>query len=307
MGVAEFDLDAKQVEVKRPDGLTVRCIVEAPVCARPDDPLVIVVPPYAKTMRDIMTTALFLTYNCFRVWRFDFANHLGGSDGKVFDFTLSSAVEDVKVVAAAARARHDSIPLGVVSSSLGSRAAFRALKGCEDVSVLVSLVGVVNVRHTLLKITGEDLIGDLLRDQLVPGSREVLGYEVSTRFINDAVKENLHSLESTKLDVSLCPFAITNVSAESDTWTLANEVEEVFRAEDAGPPRELYSLPGASHKLENNPSAASEALRQTVKTLKQRLAGEDFQLDDVRCPSFTDIVTKNRQERAREKSGYLLS
>jgi pimeloyl-ACP methyl ester carboxylesterase len=302
-----FDLDSTPTEVTRPDGLAIRCLVEAPARARPDAPLVIVVPPYAKTMREVMVTALYLTYNGFRVWRFDFANHVGASDGNVFNFTLSSAVVDVRAVIAAARDAYGNTPVGVVSSSLGSRAAFRALKGYEDLGVLVSLVGVVNVRHTLVKIMGEDLVGDLLKNQLAPGSRDVLGYEVSTRFINDVVEGDFHSLESTKLDLSACPFAAANISAGSDAWTLPGEVEEVFLSRGGGAARELYTLPGASHKLENNPSAARDALRQTVRVLKQRLTGDSVQPDDVSSPSFPDIVAKNRRERAWERSGYPLS
>jgi alpha-beta hydrolase superfamily lysophospholipase len=290
-------------EVARSDGHRIRCIVDEPTSARSGGPVVIVVPPFAKTMRDVMTTALFLTFNGFTSWRFDYCSHIGASDGNVFDFTLTSAIEDVRAVTAAVRSRHEKSPLGIISSSLGSRAVFRALPRREDVRAFVSLVGVVNLRHTLIHVMGEDLVGERLGGRDIPKSREVLGYRVNGRFINDIMQEDLYSLASTKRDVAACCFPIAQISAELDAWTQLDEVKEIFGA--AGDARrELYLLSGASHKLENNPSAARDALRQAVKILNQYLLGEEIQLGDVRCPSFTEIVKKSREERAVERRLY---
>jgi Acyl transferase len=297
-------LETTHSSVKRPDGLSIRCLIEASFGARLDDPLVIIVPPYAKTMREVLVTALYLTCNGFRTWRFDLSNHLGSSDGQMFDFTLSSAIEDINAIITAARNLYGKIPLGIVSSSLGSRVALRALKERNDIDALLSLVGVVNVKHTLFSILGEDLVQDRLMNCLVPGSREVLGYWISTNFIDDVVDEGLYSLQSTSQDVSGCRFPITNISAELDAWTLLGEAEQVFSAKASGPLREMYVLPAVSHKLENNPTAARNALRRTVRALKQHLVNEEVQDEDVRCPTFIDIVEKNRQERDWEKSGY---
>jgi pimeloyl-ACP methyl ester carboxylesterase len=291
------------VEVMRSDDRTIRCLVEEPPSERADGPVVIVVPPFAKTMRDVMTTALFLTYNGFTSWRFDFSNHIGASDGNIFDFTLSSAVEDVRAVTTAVRSRHGKSPLGIISSSLGSRVVFRALREREDVQAFVSLVGVVNLRRTLTHVMGEDLVGERLGGREIPTSREVLGYQVSARFVTDLMREALYSLASTKEDVGACRFPIVQISAELDAWTQLDEVKEVFGAAD-DPGRELYLLSSAAHKLENNPSAARDALRQAIKMLKRYLTGEEIELDKVNCPSFTAIVRKSREERAVERRLY---
>lgn len=290
-------------EVMRSDGCRVRCIVEESASTRADAPVVVVVPPFAKTMRDVMTTALFLTHNGFTSWRFDFSNHIGASDGNIYDFTLSSAVEDVRAVMAAARIRHEKSPLAVISSSLGSRVVFRALRDREDIRAFVSLVGVVDLRHTLTRVMEEDLVGERLGGRDIPKSREVLGYRVSTSFILDIMQEELYSLASTKQDVATCPFPIAQISAELDDWTQLDEVKEIFGAAD-DTQRELYLLSGASHKLENNPTAARDALCQAVKILKRHLLGEEIQPGDVRCPSFTEIVKKSREERADERRLY---
>lgn len=287
-------------EVSRHDGTVVRCLFETPAVAS-NGPLVIIVPPFAKTMRELLVTSLYLVRNGFRTWRFDFSNHVGVSEGDILNFTLSSAIEDVRAILDMARQQFADSAIGIVSSSLGSRIALRALKGRTDVSGLVSLVGVVNLQHTLCAILGEDLIHDLLSGELISGTREVLGYDISTNFIHDAVINNLHSLESTKVDILNCGFPITNISAEHDAWTLLAEARNIFLGPETEDLRELFILAGASHKLENNPSAARDALRQAVKTLKN-CVGDDSSQTDIVCPGFLDIVEKNRREREWEES-----
>jgi hypothetical protein len=298
------DQELTTMQVRRADGQTIAVALEAASAAPPHAPLVIVVPPYGKTIRDLVTTSSYLTANGFRTWRFDFTNHLGASDGEIFNFSLSSAAEDVRTIVAAARAWHPAAPLGVVSASLGSRVVFRALRGRQDVSALVSLVGTVNVQKTLHRILGDDLIGDLLANRPLPASRSALGYEIDIRFIHDAVEHGFHSLESTTTDVDACRFPIVQIHAGADAWTESADVEHVFRPSVEGVLRGVYLLPATSHKLEHNPTAARVALRQTVIVLKRHLTGQDLQPDDVACPTFLDIVTKHRQERVLEQVGY---
>ena len=298
------ETEATYCDVLRRDGLSIRCVIERPHDASRDSPLVIVVPPYGKTIREVLVTSLYLKRNGFTSWRFDFCNHLGASEGEIFNFRLSSAIEDVNAVVDAGRKHFARHPLAIISSSLGARVALRALRSRNDVRVLLSLVGVVNVQQTLRSILGEDLIADLLKDRLVAGSRDVLGYQVSTNFLNDAVTHDLYSLESTRRDVDACSFPVVNIAAESDAWNSLAETEKVFCLHDSQPPRETYLLPGVSHKLENNPSAARNALRQSIKILKYYLADKVILDEDIKGPRFLDIVEKNRQERELEKSGY---
>jgi hypothetical protein len=297
------DVELTGVQVRRADGHAIAVVLDGCSGAPPDVPLIVIVPPYGKTIRDLVTTSLYLTSNGFRTWRFDYTNHVGASDGEIFSFRLSSAAEDIRTVVAAARTRYPSAPLGVISASLGSRAAFRALSGCGGVGALVSLVGTVNLRETLRRILGDDLIGDLLAERSLPASRDALGYEVDIRFIHDAVEHDFHSLESTTRDVTGCRFPIVHIHAGADAWTELADVERVFGNSNSGV-RDVYLLPGTSHKLEHNPSAARVALRQTVIVLKKHLTGEDLQPHDVECPTFLDLVTKHRQERVLEQVGY---
>ena len=130
----------------------------------------------------------------------------------------------------------------------------------------------------------------------------VLCYEIDIRFIHDVVEHDLHSLDSTKLDIAACQFPIVHVHAGADAWTRLVDVEYAFQPAN-GALRDIYLLRDASHKLENNPVAARMALRQAVVTLKRHLAGEQLEPHDVVCPTFPDILTKHRQERVLDQAG----
>jgi alpha/beta superfamily hydrolase len=294
-------MSAKHIEVLRRDGRIIRGIIDAPSPVTADTPVVIVVPPYAKTMRNLVPVALYLTANGFQSWRFDYTNHLGASEGDIADFTISSTIDDVKAMTKAVRDRCGKVPLGVICSSLGARVAFRALRESADVTVLISLVGVVNLHATLVSIMGCDLVSDLLARRPIPPSQEVLGYRVRDGFIRDLVQQNLFSLESAREDLARCPFPIIHIAAENDAWTDLKDVEYAFGAKRESVQHDLYLLPEASHKLENNPTASRDALCQAVKLLAWHLTHRSIETADVRCPSFTQIVAQNREERATEE------
>ena len=52
--------------------------------------------------------------------------------------------------------------VGVVSSSMGARAALKAASESKDIASLIAVSGIVNVRATLHAVYYEDLIGNVL-------------------------------------------------------------------------------------------------------------------------------------------------
>lgn len=290
------------LETRNADGRSIRCLLEAPETADEDTPLVIVAPSYALSMRHFGPLSLFLTRNGFRSLRFDYTNHVGISEGDVYDFRLSSAADDFRTVLGALQGWGVSGPVGVVSVSMGARIAFRALRGRHDIASLVSLVGVVNVQDTLRCVVGEDVVAECLRGN-VPDDREVLGYHISGHFVSDAVDQNLHSLESTKRDVADCRFPITHVFAEDDAWTNLEEVESVFGVDFDTAARQMYILPEASHKLEYNPVAARTAFSLAITAVARELTGAELGVEQVVSPTFNDVVEKNRQEISLDGEG----
>lgn len=291
------DIELELKHVTNIIGQQIVCMIEARRVASSSTSVVIVVPPYAKAMRDLLVTSMYMSHNGFRAARFDFSNHVGLSDGRVFDFTLSSAVADLQTFVASVRSWFPEAKIGVITSSLGSRVALRALKERADIHALVSLVGVVNVRATLHRVIGTDLIEQYTTEQSLPDSKEVLGYEIGSRFIVDIVETDIFSLESTKEDMRKCRFPIIEIAAENDAWTDLQEVDDLFHSCNGSASRESYVLPSTSHKLENNPSAARMALRLAVVVLKRELDGERGGREDIAAPAFTEVVRRNRAER----------
>jgi pimeloyl-ACP methyl ester carboxylesterase len=301
----ELRLESEVITARRADGLVIRSMIESFPGAPLDTPIVLVVPPYSKSMRDLVTMSLCMVLNGFRTWRFDHTNHVGASDGEIIDFSLSSAAADVVTIFEEVVRRYPGAPLGVLTSSLGSRVAFRTFQRQQAIRSLVSLVGVVNVQHALHQAIGRDLVGQVLHGEHIPATAVALGYEVRTHFIHDAIECGWHTLESTSADLALCPFPIVQILGELDTWTPKQDVARVF-AGTAPDFRTTFVLPGASHKLEHNPSAAREALLHAGCVMNQHLrrSPENRAAVQIRYPSFHHIVTKNRHERRLEKERY---
>jgi pimeloyl-ACP methyl ester carboxylesterase len=285
------------LETPNEDGRLIRCLLELPENGDQDAPCVIVAPSYALSMRHFGPLSLFLTRNGFRSLRFDYTNHVGASDGDVYDFRLTTAATDLRAVLGAVKDWGVYGPVGVISVSMGARIAFRALRGQSDIATLVSLVGVVNLQDTLYSVVGEDVVAESLRGR-TPHDREVLGYQMSGLIVDDAVAQNMHTLESTKDDLAHCLFPITHVFAEDDAWTTLEEVESVFCEGSDTAARQLYILPEASHKLEYNPVAARTAFSLAVCAVARELTGAELAVEQVVSPSFNDVVDKHRQEKS---------
>jgi hypothetical protein len=264
---------------------------------------VVIVPSFARKIRHFLPAAMHLTSNGFRAVRFDFTNHIGASDGEIFDFTPSSAIKDLPCVLDTLQAHGVQPPFGIISVSLGSRFAFRALQGRDDVAMLISLVGVVNAQDTLHRVLGFDVVGRWLHSRTAR-DEEVFGYTVGSPFTPDLVQHDLHTLESTQRDLARCGFPIVEISAESDDWSNLADVEAAFSRANGDRMRELYVLSAASHKLEHNPEGARVALRLTISRLAQQLKGEQLDPDDVVSPAFSQIVEKNQLELSLERGGY---
>lgn len=288
------------LETPNEDGRLIRCLLEVPDNGDYDAPCVIVAPSYALSMRHFGPLSLFLTRNGFRSLRFDYTNHVGASEGDVYDYKPSTAADDLRSVLDALGDWGVRGPVGVISVSMGARCAFRALSERSDIAALVSLVGVVNLQDTLNCVIGEDVVAEGLSGR-VPHPREVLGYHIGGQGVMDAIEHDLYSLESTKLDVAQCRFPITHVFAEDDAWTNLEEAESVFGEDSETAPRQMYILPEASHKLEYNPVAARTAFSLATAAVARELMGAELAVEQVISPSFNDVVEKNRQEKSLDE------
>lgn len=267
-----------------------------------DGPLVIVAPGFEKTARDSLSIAFYLTMNGFRVLRFDARNCCGLSSGDIRDFTLSGLTEDIAAVAEyAAYELSNSRPISMLAFSLSARSMLRYLAASGGaggkIGAAVSIVGVVDVAHTVTQITGENCFEGFLNGKRY-GVRKLLTYGIDyDNFITDTINNNFLSCESSADDargISIPYYG--SIMTGDDEWILKEHqktVHSVFTKSRV----EQFVIQGATHKIWKNPRSADIAVRNCVRILSGFMLGREIPADMVKKPDITRIIEKNREER----------
>jgi len=263
----------------------------------PDGPVVVIAPGYGETKRDSLTLAYYLAQNGFRVLRYDATDHIGESDGDIFNTTLPKMKEDLISVLNYMEARFNVRSCGIVAGSLSARVAIRAAVEDPRVSLLVSLVGVVDVRATLKAVYYRDIIGAFLEDQGWDVA-DILGFEVSRSFPETAIQGKYYDLSTTVEEVRKLKIPLVFLIAEKDAWVRLEDVRAVFEASIHGG-GELHVIPGTMHRIYENPKSTRLVLRQLVAGCKKYLISSEQSANEVREPNARDIVTQNKIERDR--------
>ena len=262
-----------------------------------DRPWVVMAPKYGETKKNNLKLAYLLAANGLNVLRFDLTNHVGESDGRMEDFTMPGAVEDLLSSLDYLGREHGGREFVVVSSSLSSRCAIRAAVLDRRIVKLVCIVGVVNLHATLAEVYREDIFGTFL-DGRRWGVTDILGFDINgVTFLSTAVEAKLHDLDGTIADVGRLKVPLVYFFAERDTWVRYDEVKRVF----AGRPQvALVPIKGAMHEVRENPRAADEVFQQVVWACRETgplpAGGMALTLPDNRL-----VLAQNRRERERLK------
>jgi SAM-dependent methyltransferase/pimeloyl-ACP methyl ester carboxylesterase len=263
--------------------------------AAADRPWVVMAPKYGETKKNNLKLAYLLAANGVNVLRFDLTNHVGESDGRMEDFTMPGAVEDLISSLDYLDREHGVSESVVVSSSLSSRCAIRAAVLDRRITKLVCIVGVVNLHATLREVYREDIFGTFL-DGRRWGLTDILGFDINgVTFLSTAVEAKLHDLDGTIEDVARLRVPLVYFCAERDTWVSYDEVQRVF----AGRPQcTLVPIKGAMHEVRENPRAADEVFQQVVWSCRE--AGP-FPAGGVKleAPDNRLLLAQNRRERER--------
>lgn len=237
------------------------------------------VPAYGLTAEDMFLPAHFMACNGIRVVRFDLRNHVGESSGEIYDFRLSSVVEDLRAVQGWAGR------CGVVAVSLSARPAIRMARMSPPDWVLL-VTPVIDVAFTLSEVVGLPLLGWEL--DAVPENLEVLGFRVGRGFIADCRENGFRDWRDAADDFEKITSPAVVIYGEGDPWVRAVDVIEVVRAraERGGTVRQK-AVATSCHQLSQNPVIAqrffAEATREAVE-----LAGGDP--SKVVIPRFTEVV-----------------
>lgn len=256
-------------------------------------PVVVISPGYGETKRDYVTLAYFFASNGFQVVRYDHTNHVGESDGVQYEASLSSMKEDFHTVSLFVKRQWPHSMLIGVASSLASRAVLKAEAERPSLSLLVMLMGIVNVQRSAAAVHQEDLFAGYCQGRY-PESANFLGFNVGNQFLRDAINNQFVTLEETLDDVERLTSNTIVVSAGKDAWVAPDDLQ-AFRKALGRRVRNWIEVPEALHRLQENPKIAREVYRQVVvhclEVTKSPFQGE------VHTPNRVDLGRQNRKEK----------
>lgn len=261
-------------------------------------PIVVIAPGYGETKRDYLTLAYYFASNGFHVIRYDHTNHVGESDGDHYHISLTSMKEDFQAVTRYVDTQWPTQPIVGVAASLASRIAMKAEAESPSVSLLISLMGIVDVQQSLAIVHQEDLFTGY-RDGRFPESANVLGFNVSNVFLQDALENRFATLESTLRDVESLTTPVILVSAEKDAWVDRQDIQTVSHTLGSGLVQ-YHIVSEALHRLQENPKAAKTTYRYLIQQCHAQL---DMALlhSVIKDPNRLILGRQKREEKAGQQ------
>lgn len=260
----------------------------------PGRPVVVLAAGFARRMRHVGAVALYLARNGAVVYRYDPLDHVGLSDGEIRDYTLTSSLESMRAAVELAVERERATRVTLVAASLAGRVAYRLASLDPRIGAVVTLVGVVDVRHTLATVFGADYSTYPLAELPADVAFEKQRIDPRPLWLDD--RENgWASIEGTIEELRRASVPVTNFWAADDDWVRPQDVERAFE-EGAGGPRRLFELPFGQHDLSGNPVAARVVMRALTEVVVV-VPGEQ-----VQDPSFEEIVALAVSERRAESA-----
>jgi pimeloyl-ACP methyl ester carboxylesterase len=240
--------------------------------------------------------ALYLASAGFNVYRCDYLDHVGLSDGEIFDFTMTVMYDSLRATLRMIEEREERPPL-IVAASLANRVAIRLLAENARAIGLIGIVGVVDSRKTISKVFGEDWVA--MPDEQIPPYAEFERKRIcGETWMRDWNAGNWISMEATIAELRRISQPVANFCGSADDWVEIADVERAFATGDGGP-RQLVELPYVEHELSSNPIAGQTVMREVVH-IAAALAGID-DTDQPTEPSFEQIAEQIVYERTLEE------
>lgn len=260
--------------------------------------VVVIAPGYGETKRDYLTLAYYFASNGFHVVRYDHTNHVGESDGAHYHVSLSSMKNDFQTVTRYVKATWPHSAIIGVAASLASRVALKAEAGCPTLSLLIILMGIVNVQRSAGMVHQEDLFAGYGNGQC-PDSANFLGFNVGNQFLGDAIANKFVTLEDTLIDAESLTSPVILVSAGKDAWVAPDDLQ-AFRNALGRRLVHWMVVPDALHRLQENPKRARETYRQLIAQCHEHV-GQKASPDVIHNPNRLDLGRQNRREKFSQK------
>jgi acyl transferase len=256
---------------------------------------------FAQRMHHASMFASYGAYNGLFVTRYDPINHVGLSEGDMEGFTLTDSLESLRA-AVDWTCEHTKQPkVIVVATSLTARVAFELATQTDRIALIVSAVGVVNVRSTLARVFEEDW--SRFDPETLTGVVSFEGKEIGKRgFACDAALRDWWSLERCIEVLGTIEQPIVSFIGSEDEWVDAADVRRAF-AEGANGPRKLLLLERASHDLRRDPAVGYLVVQRVIEEVLRNM-DDDVVLTD---PKFEDMVEQALLERRIQRGSSMKS
>lgn len=261
-----------------------------------DRPWAVIAPKYGETKKNNLQLAYYLAANGLNVLRFDQTNHVGESEGRMQDFSLPGAVDDIVACYDFLEQKGYARDAVLVSNSLSARCAFRAAVDEKRIRRLISVVGVVNMQHTLREVYREDIFGTFLQGRHW-GLTDILGFDINGEiFLGTAVDARMHDLEGTIADIARLRVPLVYFFAMNDAWVA---YDDVVRATEGQPRAKLVAVEGAMHEVRENPRAAEQVFRRVVWACLHESDYPGDERANLQIPDKKLVIAQNKDERER--------
>lgn len=289
-------LEVTEFGVASPDGRNIAVWRTGPAGPVTPGRVAIVAPGFARRMRHMAPVARYLVENGFVVYRCDYIDHVGRSDGDIVDFTISGMYASLRAVHEHVLRAEDTEDVVYVAASLAARPCIRLAAEESGVAGIVGIFGVVNTRYTLARVFGFDHGGRAL-EEIGPDEHVMFeGKHINNlRFSYDWYHNDWLDVAGTVRDVERLTCPIVNICGSADDWISVAEVKEVLAA--AGGFRRVIELPYVEHEVSKNPVAGQTVLREVTRCGLEFVA-DGVPVPEVLEPSFADLAGQIPYERA---------
>ncbi|MCU0681205.1 MAG: hypothetical protein MUF34_02910 [Polyangiaceae bacterium] len=278
------------------DGRRVAMWTLAPT-GRPAHSLPIVVGAgFARRMHHFSGIAMYAAHNGFFVSRYDPVNHVGLSDGEMWNFNLTDSLTSLRAAVDETCRITGQDRVVIVATSLTARVAFQLAAQSDRVALVVTAVGVVNVRETLRRVFERDVAAVPL-DKLSGGSVTFEGKPIGLEsFCLDAHRNDWWTLESCVKALRLAKQSLVGFVGTEDEWVDVSDVQHAF-SEGANGPRKLLTLERAPHELSRNASVAHTFVQKMLEEIIE-FGGINQTPQD---PPFEEIMEQSLVERRLQR------
>jgi acyl transferase len=278
------------------NGQRLHCWINRPLEARFNGCVVMIATAFGRRMHHVSALTQYLTESGFAVVRFDPVDHVGLSDGEIFDYTLSAGLRSLAQAFETVRSMFPTCRAGIIATSMTGRIAFEQLAGSNPPDFLITMAGVVDVQRTLSAVYDIDYAALAYED--LPERMTFEGHEIDIHAYYRDGHANRWFGRDRPLDIlQASSTPIVAFAGSHDEWV---DPADVAACEAASGNMTVIRLAGCGHDITRHAAIARELALDAVRWCGRLGLSRDI---DVIEPSHAAILGVSLQERRMQRSG----